>query len=145
MCAFSAAGCPAFSARLASTATSPARIMACAFWRDSARPRSTRRRSRRLRGDLGGISYLLGAGAATESEKLRRGEGPEIRRWIEGDWRGRRRAAIPRWPWWPIHWRFRGIEGGQTPRGKWLSAERYTYQRFCRERRRILQRRGCRR
>src|SRR5215469_6992528 len=43
---------PAFSARLPSTVTSPARIIACAFWRDSAKPRSTTSTSSRLRVDL---------------------------------------------------------------------------------------------
>src|SRR5215467_859024 len=48
-------GVPALSARLPSTSTSPARIKALAFSSDSARPRSTRSRSRRCRTGFGFI------------------------------------------------------------------------------------------
>src|SRR5262252_6113915 len=61
MRALSGIAAPAFSARLPSTLTSPARIMACAFWRDSAKPRSTTKTSSRLRVDLTLITRSLGS------------------------------------------------------------------------------------
>src|SRR6516165_2499556 len=71
MRALSGIAAPAFSARLPSTLTSPARIIACAFWRDSAIPRSTTRTSSRLRVDLTVMTRsLLGS---PEHEEFRDG------------------------------------------------------------------------
>src|SRR6267378_6768058 len=60
---------PALSARVPSTETSPARIMACALGRDSAKPRSTTRASRRMGVDLAHIFAWAGSGA-TKHEVL---------------------------------------------------------------------------